>query len=41
MEHIAIWEGDGTGTPETTWLEEVTEQQYQAGRRFVGIFGQP
>lgn len=32
MEHFAIWEGDGTGAPETTWLDEVTDDQYTAPR---------
>ncbi len=32
MEHLAIWEGDGQGTPETTWLEEITDEQYHAPR---------
>ncbi|EKT76741.1 hypothetical protein WSS_A41210 [Rhodococcus opacus M213] len=32
MEHLAIWEGDGSSTPETTWLEEVTDEQYHAPR---------
>ena len=32
MEHLAIWEGDGSGAPETTWLEEVTDVQYHAPR---------
>jgi quercetin dioxygenase-like cupin family protein len=32
MEHLALWEGDGTDTAETTWLEPVTEQQYSAAR---------
>lgn len=32
MEHIAIWEGDGGAEPETTWLEEVTAEQYAAAR---------
>ena len=32
MEHIALWEGTGDGTPETTWAEPVTDQQYN-GRR--------
>jgi hypothetical protein len=39
MEHIAIWEGDGTNTPETTWLEEVPtaipkhpNQRHHAGK---------
>ncbi|MGV9711451.1 (R)-mandelonitrile lyase [Gordonia sp. NPDC003424] len=34
MEHIAIWEGDGTDTPETTWLEAVTPDQYGAERAY-------
>lgn len=25
MGHLAIWESDGTGAPETTWLDEVTD----------------
>ncbi|MEU3784327.1 cupin domain-containing protein [Streptomyces sp900129855] len=32
MEHIALWEATGDGTPETTWAEPVTDQQYN-GRR--------
>jgi hypothetical protein len=32
MEHLALWEGDGTDTPETNWLEPVTDDQYN-GRR--------
>ncbi|MEU5593280.1 cupin domain-containing protein [Streptomyces sp. NPDC020298] len=32
MEHIALWEGTGDDTPETTWAEPVTDQQYN-GRR--------
>ncbi|WP_104086739.1 cupin domain-containing protein [Arthrobacter sp. GMC3] len=32
MEHLAIWESAVEGTPETTWLEEVTDDQYQAPR---------
>jgi quercetin dioxygenase-like cupin family protein len=28
MEHLALWEGDSTDTPETTWLEPVTDEQY-------------
>lgn len=32
MEHLAIWEGDGTDAPETTWLEEVTDTQYHGPR---------
>ena len=32
MEHLALWEGDGSDTPETTWLEPVTDEQYHAAR---------
>lgn len=32
MEHLAIWEGDGTDTSETTWFEEVTAEQYRSAR---------
>ncbi|GAB3576188.1 cupin domain-containing protein [Leifsonia lichenia] len=32
MQHLAIWETDGSGAPETTWLEAVTEEQYSAAR---------
>ncbi len=32
MEHLALWEGDGTGASETTWLEPVTEEQYSEVR---------
>ena len=32
VEHLAIWEGDHSDTPETTWLEEVTDEQYTAPR---------
>lgn len=28
MEHIAMWEGTGDDTPETTWAEPITDQQY-------------
>lgn len=35
MEHLAIWEGDGTGTPETTWLEEVADAAYRAPRSSI------
>ncbi|MFK4110955.1 cupin domain-containing protein [Streptomyces sp. NPDC002176] len=28
MEHLALWEGAGNGTPETVWREAVTEEQY-------------
>jgi quercetin dioxygenase-like cupin family protein len=29
MEHLALWETDGSDTPETTWLEPVTDDQYR------------
>ncbi|MFF7865500.1 cupin domain-containing protein [Streptomyces qaidamensis] len=32
MEHIALWEGLGDGTPETEWREPVTEEQYNGPR---------
>lgn len=32
MEHLAMWEGRGDGTPETHWLEPVTDQQYNGTR---------
>ncbi|WP_329199116.1 MULTISPECIES: (R)-mandelonitrile lyase [unclassified Streptomyces] len=28
MEHLAMWESTGDGTPETTWAEPVTDRQY-------------
>lgn len=28
MEHLALWEGSGDDRAETTWLEEVTDDQY-------------
>ncbi|MFJ4005738.1 cupin domain-containing protein [Streptomyces sp. NPDC090023] len=28
MEHLALWESAGNGTPETVWREAVTEEQY-------------
>jgi quercetin dioxygenase-like cupin family protein len=28
MEHLALWESDGSDTPETTWLEPVSDAQY-------------
>jgi hypothetical protein len=31
MEHIAMWEGAGDPSAETTWNEPVTDEQY--GRR--------
>ncbi|MFI9832720.1 cupin domain-containing protein [Streptomyces sp. NPDC051913] len=32
MEHIAMWEGKGDGTDETTWSEPVTDAQYNRPR---------
>lgn len=33
MEHLALWEGDGDpDTPETVWLEKVTDEEYNAPR---------
>ncbi|GGW72924.1 cupin domain-containing protein [Streptomyces caelestis] len=32
MEHIALWEGTGDGTPETTWAEPVTDRHYNGPR---------
>lgn len=32
MEHLALWEGDGTDAPETTWLEPVIDKQYTGVR---------
>ncbi len=32
MEHLALWESDGSGNPETTWLEAVTDDQYNGTR---------
>ena len=32
MEHLALWEGDGTDKPETVWLEPVTDEQYNGPR---------
>ncbi len=32
MEHIAMWEGRGDGTPETTWLEPVSAGHYNGPR---------
>ncbi|MFJ8431229.1 cupin domain-containing protein [Kitasatospora sp. NPDC094019] len=32
MEHLATWEGTEDGSPETTWLEPVTEEQYALAR---------
>ena len=32
MEHLAMWEGRGDGTPETGWREPVTDEQYHGPR---------
>jgi quercetin dioxygenase-like cupin family protein len=32
MAHLALWEGRGDDTPETIWLEKVTDAQYSAPR---------
>lgn len=32
MEHIAMWEGTGDGSPETRWAEPVTDAQYNGSR---------
>lgn len=32
MEHIAMWEGTGDGSPETQWAEPVTDTQYNGSR---------
>ena len=32
MEHLAMWEGRGDGSPETKWLEPVTDEQYHGPR---------
>jgi quercetin dioxygenase-like cupin family protein len=32
MEHIAMWEGKGDGSEETTWNEPVTDEQYNRPR---------
>ncbi|GAB1510867.1 (R)-mandelonitrile lyase [Actinophytocola sp. KF-1] len=29
MEHLAMWEGTGDGTQETSWAEPVTDEHYQ------------
>jgi quercetin dioxygenase-like cupin family protein len=36
MEHLAMWEGPGDGTTETTWLEPVTDAQCQGPRTNSG-----
>ncbi|WP_329436831.1 MULTISPECIES: cupin domain-containing protein [unclassified Streptomyces] len=32
MEHLALWEGTGGGTEETTWLEKVRDETYNGPR---------
>jgi hypothetical protein len=32
MEHLALWEGNGDGSVETTWNEPVTGEQYNRAR---------
>jgi quercetin dioxygenase-like cupin family protein len=32
MEHLAMWEGRGDGTPETEWQEKITDEQYHGPR---------
>ncbi len=32
MEHLAMWEGTEDGSPGTTWLEPVTDEQYAPAR---------
>lgn len=32
MEHLALWEGDGTDQPETRWMEPVTDEQFSRPR---------
>ncbi|OUD03990.1 (R)-mandelonitrile lyase [Streptomyces swartbergensis] len=32
MEHLALWEGNGDGSTETTWAEPVTDEQYNGPR---------
>ncbi|MCX5079560.1 (R)-mandelonitrile lyase [Streptomyces sp. NPDC001939] len=32
MEHLALWEGAGDGTEETTWLEKVSDATYNGPR---------
>ncbi|MYS14988.1 cupin domain-containing protein [Streptomyces sp. SID4982] len=32
MEHIALWEGEGGGAPETTWAEAVGDGEYGGAR---------
>ena len=32
MQHLAMWEGSGEDRPETTWLEQVTDETYNGPR---------
>ncbi|GAA1928664.1 cupin domain-containing protein [Streptomyces durmitorensis] len=32
MQHLALWEGTTDGSPETTWLEKVTDATYEGPR---------
>ena len=32
MEHLALWESDGTDRPETNWMEPVADDQYNGPR---------
>ncbi|MFD6988302.1 hypothetical protein [Streptomyces sp. NPDC059943] len=32
MEHLAMWEAPGDDRPETTWLEKVSDDLYNATR---------
>jgi quercetin dioxygenase-like cupin family protein len=32
MEHLAMWEGRGDGTPETEWQEKIADEQYHGPR---------
>lgn len=36
MEHIALWEGKGDGSEESTWLEPVTDERYPAASAGLG-----
>lgn len=36
MVHLAVWEGPGDGSEETTWGEHVTDEEYDAVARQAG-----
>lgn len=36
MEHLVMWEGDGTGAEESDWFEEVAPERYAAPRTRSG-----